>query len=144
MRATAHSRGTFGSILFKHKEVPMTKSLGTLLVGMVIAVALMLVVPMSVSASPAINFRDTLCFVRDANGVRYTVACQAHMVVKFDDAGNLAFVHYEDHAKLPDGAALPATATHTIVHVDCGCFYDGDYVQVLMPNGLYMSYGPIH
>ena len=122
----------------------MRKSVGTLLVGMAIVVAAILAVPTSVSASPAINFRDTLCFVRDANGVRYTVACQAHTVVKFDDAGNLAFVHYEDHAMLPEGAALPTVATHTIVHVDCSCYYDGDYEQVLMPNGLYMSYGPLN
>jgi hypothetical protein len=120
------------------------KSVGTLMVGMVIVLAAMLAVPTSVSASPAINFRDTFCFVRDTIGVRYTVPCKAHTVVKVDADGNVVFVHYQDHAMLPEGAALPTVATHTIVHVDCSCYYDGDYEQVLMPNGLYMSHGPLN
>src|SRR5919109_1147093 len=122
----------------------MKKSLGTLLVGVALVVVSMLAIPTSVSAAPAITHRGTLCFVEDANGVQYTVTCEYHWVIKYDDAGNLSFMEYQDHAMLPEGAALPTTTLHSIFHASCGgCVFEGDYEQILTPNGVYMSHGPI-
>jgi hypothetical protein len=109
------------------------------------ATLLALVVPETVWASPAHPNRSKVCWVHDANGVQYTdLECDYQEVIKYDENGNAILLQYHDHGQLPAGAALPHEAMRMIMHVDCDCMYDGDYMEVLMPNGAYMSHGPIN
>lgn len=98
----------------------------------------------TVLASPAHPHRDKVCWVHDANGVQYTDDnCDWQMVYKYDEAGNAILLQYHDHGHLPPGAALPDRAMQMILHVECNCMYDGYYQEILMPNGAYMSHGPL-
>jgi hypothetical protein len=122
------------------------KSVGTLLVGMAIVVASILAIPAPASAAPAMPERGSVCWVQDANFVTYVDdTCEWQSVFKTDENGQLYVLNYHDHGRLPEGAALPHAAMRSIFHVECeGCVYNGDYMQVLMPNGEYMSHGPMN
>lgn len=111
------------------------------------ALAVLLVLAFAVStasALPAVTESGLGCLVQDANGVQYVdSACEYHLVYKLDEAGNIVFVHYQDHGQLPPGAALPTEAVRTTLFVSCGgCVYEGTYEQVLAPSGEYKSRGP--
>jgi hypothetical protein len=123
----------------------MKKFLFTLAIVTLLASTVAVLAPASVSAAPARPHHGSRCFIQDANFVQYLVPCEYHEVLKTDENGNvIAVLNYQDHAQLPQEAALPQTTLHSIIHVDCGCIYDGDYAQTLTPSGEYHSYGPIN
>jgi hypothetical protein len=94
-------------------------------------------------ANPADPNRGKGCLVRDANLVTYLDDdCNFHEVMK-NINGSLTLLHYQDHGHLPPEAALPATAVQMILHVDCDCIYDGDYLETITPSGEYHSHGPL-
>jgi hypothetical protein len=111
---------------------------------LMVSLLLTMAAPTTVLASPAHPHRDKICWVHDANGVQYTdFDCDWMDVVKYDENGNEILLQYHDHGHLPPGAALPDRAIRMVFHVDCNCKYDGDYQEILMPNGAYMSHGPM-
>jgi len=120
------------------------KTVRLALVAVLMLVTLLtLAAPAPVLASPAHPHRDKVCWVHDANGVQYTdFECDYQEVFKFDENGNPILLQYHDHGHVPPGAALPHEAMRMTFHVDSG-MYKGDYMEVLMPNGAYMSHGPI-
>jgi hypothetical protein len=122
------------------------KMLRTLFAAMLLFTGLLaLAAPTPVAASPAFPHRGSVCWVHDANGVQYTdYECDYQEVFKYDENGNPILLQYHDHGHVPPGAALPHEALKTILHVACDCPYDGDYMEVLMPNGAYMSHGPMN
>lgn len=108
-----------------------------------LATLLALTTPTPILASPAYPQKGKACWVHDANGVQYTDwECDYQVVIKYDEDGNPIVLQYHDHGHLPPGAALPHEAMQMIFHVDSG-MYAGDYMEVLMPNGAYMSHGPM-
>ena len=123
----------------------MKKLVFTFLTVMALAVVLTATIADPVSAAPAKPHHGQGCFVQDANFVQYLDPdCEWHEVDQYDEAGNfIGVLNYQDHGHLPPGAALPAQTMVSIFHVDCSCPYDGDYRQVLMPNGAYHSQGPM-
>ena len=123
----------------------MNTSMVTFRAVMVAVVMLAAAVPGVVSAGPAQPDKGTGCLVRDANLVQYVdLACYYHEVFKYDNRSNeQTLLHYQDHGQLPAEAALPATAMQMILHVDCDCIYDGDYLETITPSGEYHSRGPL-
>jgi hypothetical protein len=97
------------------------------------------------STSPAQTFKYFGCFVHEADGVQYLdLNFKVHEVRKYDEAGNLEFLHYSDHGTLPEDATLPSKTLHTTITVLCGgCIYEGTYREVITPSGEYHSSGPI-
>ena len=124
----------------------MDKPIGTFVTLPVVVALLVAVVSGAVSASPARPDKGEGCFVEDADLNQYLDPdCDFHEVFKYDNEGNVvALVYYQDHGYLPTGAVLPDEAVQFIVHVDCGCLYDGDYQVTLAPNGEYHSHGPLN
>jgi hypothetical protein len=124
---------------------PMNTSMVTFRAVMVAAVMLAAAVPGVASAGPAQPDKGTGCLVRDADLVQHVDPdCDYHEVFKYDSRGNsYTLLHYQDHGQLPPGAALPATAVQVILHVDCDCIYDGDYLETITPSGEYHSRGPL-
>lgn len=111
-----------------------------------LAVLAAMSLPTLVAAAPVRPHSGGRCFVQDANGVQYLDnECEYHEVLQYDASGRaIAVLNYQDRGQLPPGAALPETTIRFVLHVDCGCVYDGDYQAVLAPNGEYHSYGPIN
>ena len=124
----------------------MDKPIGTFFIVMVVVVLLVSVAPWAVSAAPARPDKGEGCLVEDAASNEYLDPdCDFHEVFKYDKEGNVvALVSYQDHGHLPTGAVLPDEAVQFLVHVDCGCLYDGDYQVTLAPNGEYHSHGPLN
>ena len=121
----------------------MKKFLSILSIVTLLAASISLFAPATSFAAPAQPNQGNLCFVQDANLVQYTVPCQFHEVFKTDEDGNIvALLTYQDKAQLPPEAALPTSTFHSVIHVDCGCIYDGDYPMTLTPSGHYESHGP--
>lgn len=121
----------------KSLRIPLAITVALATLGLLLA-------PAPVLASPAHPHKGKVCWVHDANGVQYTDwDCDYQEVVKYDENGIPILLQYHDHGHLPPGAALPHEAMKMILHVDCGCMYDGYYMEVLMPNGAYMSHGPL-
>jgi hypothetical protein len=130
---------------FLIRSYRMKKFLAMLSLITVLAASAAALTPVAVSAAPARPHQGFRCYVQDANFVQYTVPCDYHEVLKTDANGQVvAVLNYQDHAQLPPDAALPTTTLHSILHVDCGCIYDGDYAQTLTPSGEYHSHGPIN
>jgi hypothetical protein len=123
----------------------MNTSMVTFRAVMVAVVMLAAAVPGVVSAGPAQPNKEKGCLVRDADLVQYVDPdCNYHEVFKYDNRGDdLTLLHYQDHGQLPPGAALQATAVQVILHVDCDCIYDGDYLETITPSGEYHSHGPL-
>jgi len=123
----------------------MKKLVVMFLTVMVLAMALTVAIADSVSAAPAKPNKGTVCWVQDVNLVIYVDdECDFHEVFKYDEAGNVvALLNYQDHGHLPPGAALPTKTIVMVFHVDCNCIHDGDYREVVAPNGEYHSQGPM-
>jgi hypothetical protein len=75
------------------------------------------------------------CYVTDAAGVTtYIASCPYHLQLQLDSNGNLISAMYQDHSKLPAGAALPSSATITDISFD-----DVRCTERITPSGQYMS-----
>lgn len=111
----------------------------------VLALTVCLITPSAALAAPARPEQGDICFVQDANLVQYVVPCKFHQVLKTDANGNvIGVLVYQDKAQLPPEAALPDHTVQSVIHVDCGCIFDGDYLMTLTPSGHYESQGPIN
>jgi hypothetical protein len=87
--------------------------------------------------------RGTGCFVRDALGKYYEDPnCNWHVVITYDEGGNLIKYKYQDQGTLPADVVRPSQAIHEsdFKTYDFGSLYIGGTVtETITPGGEYKS-----